>query len=137
MEAQAVVRVRPCELVGPGRDHGAVDERSDERACSDRNERERQGVCGSRSGDRCDGTDRTVEEDEPHRVAVSRAERRAKRGSGGQPFTPADATPATKYRWKTRYTMTIGAIAITLAAMRRGHSVWYWNTNCAMPICTV
>jgi hypothetical protein len=39
------------------------------------------------------------------------------------PFTPAEATPATKYRWKTTKIKRMGRMAMTLAAMSGGHIV--------------
>jgi hypothetical protein len=43
--------------------------------------------------------------------------------SQSHPFTPAEATPATKYRWKTTKIKRMGRMAMTLAAMSGGHIV--------------
>ena len=50
------------------------------------------------------------------------------------PFTPAEATPATKYRWKATNSTRIGTIAVTLAAMSGGQSVWNSFLNATIPI---
>jgi hypothetical protein len=39
------------------------------------------------------------------------------------PFTPDEAIPATKYRWKTTKIKRMGRMAMTLAAMSGGHIV--------------
>ena len=72
----------------------------------------------------------------PDRAAEGLADRGGPEPRRGRdhPFTPAAATPATKYRWKKTYTTSTGTMAMVAAAISCGQSVWYWKRNCTSPI---
>ena len=125
MPAQAVAQLRQPELLGLRERHDAVHDRRQNGADEDgQDDRGRHG-----QADEHDREDRTaqqeVQHDQPPCLVIEIARRNPECATQSHPFTPADAIPATKYRWNTTKISRIGRIARTLAAMSGGQLVWY------------
>ena len=69
------------------------------------------------------GAQEHVQHDQPPRLVIEVVRCNTECPSQSHPFTPAEATPATKYRWKTTKITRMGRMAMTLAAMSGGHIV--------------
>ncbi len=68
-------------------------------------------------------SERGVDGNEPPRVPVQVGESEPESTTSTHPFTPAETTPETKKRWKTRKMIRIGRMAMMAPAEISGHNV--------------
>src|SRR6476620_2738366 len=123
MPAQPVRQFHQPEVVGLAQSHYTVHDRHEDGA--DQNGQHDRGTHGQGREHHREhgGAQEHVQHHQPPGLVIEVVRCDTECPSQSHPFTPAEATPATKYRWKTTKITRMGRMAMTLAAMSGGHIV--------------
>src|SRR5262249_1648419 len=133
VQTQPFPCVRELQVAGAHECHRAVSECRDRGPRQHGQDEQRGDRDGEDYGEDEDRSERRVDEHQPPGVLVQVADREPESTAGAHPFTPADTTPETKKRWKTRKMIRTGTMAMIAPAEISGHNVPYVKCSSASP----